>query len=188
MCTGICHDIYCANHPACLCVLYKDRNAAPGHYCKTARRRGRPGLCKTGLVWSTYPRVSPDEVCVVCELADRGRGVGGGAPVCAEFCDEAAVDPLEDLFGPGPVLPGRGGKFAAEAAAVEEKEVTQKKGAQEKEEQEQEDEEDGGASLAGDNHPRRDMPKGGAADDDRDEDGGAQLIQFGDVAAIKVRP
>ena len=112
MCTAICWDILCRNNKcprrACRGVLYKDRHSVPGHVCRTARARGRAGLCRTGVVWSTYQRVSVDEACVACELlfdtllpsiVTVGISCGGGAPLTAETCDEAAVGPLEAVYG-----------------------------------------------------------------------------------------
>ena len=111
MCTAICWDILCRNNQcprrACRSVLYKDRHSVRGHVCRMARRRGRPGLCRTGVVWSTYTRVSADEACVVCELlcgallsTTTTTTAAAGARLTAETCDEAAVDPLEAVYEP----------------------------------------------------------------------------------------
>ena len=163
MCTEPCNKIYCANYgrvghdgePVCRGVLYKDRRAGAGHFCKTARRAGRRGLCKTGVVWNTYERVSPDEVCLACELAPELRLLR------AETCDEAAADPLEGLYGPC-----CGGEY---------EEDTEDGGVPVAGDI---DTEEGGAPVAGGN----DTEDGGVpvGDDSDNEDGGAPVAEGSD--------
>ncbi|RYP73644.1 hypothetical protein DL771_003532 [Monosporascus sp. 5C6A] len=105
MCTGVCWNVRCCNYNnnrassgGCRSIIFKDRHAVPGHTCRTARARGRRGLCRTGVEWSHYDRVSPDEACALCEL---GPLIFGGG-LTAETCDEAArEEPPADFWGGG---------------------------------------------------------------------------------------
>ncbi|RYP11373.1 hypothetical protein DL765_007803 [Monosporascus sp. GIB2] len=93
------HEAYsrrCAG--GCRSIIFKDRHTVPGFTCRMARARGRRGLCRTGVEWSHYDRVSPDEACALCEL---GPLIFGGA-LTAETCDEAArEEPVAGFSGCG---------------------------------------------------------------------------------------
>ncbi|KAI1114428.1 hypothetical protein F5Y14DRAFT_450970 [Nemania sp. NC0429] len=64
MCTGIYH-VFCCRE--CDGVVYKLREAAKGYTCHQARRRGRRGICRTGIEYTHYSHQSED-LCLYCEL------------------------------------------------------------------------------------------------------------------------
>ncbi|RYP53877.1 hypothetical protein DL768_001189 [Monosporascus sp. mg162] len=132
-----------------------------------ARARGRRGLCRTGVEWSHYDRVSPDGACALCELGPLIFGAG----LTAETCDEAArEEPVADFWGCGSSDSegedeGAGGDEEDDVEGDEESDADSDEGASL--ESEEDSDEEGQYDEDEDND---------AEDDDDDgEDGGAEL-------------
>ncbi|CAJ2512198.1 Uu.00g052130.m01.CDS01 [Anthostomella pinea] len=96
MCTGIAHNLKCR---ACGTTIMKLRDATPGYTCREARAKGRRGVCRKGVEYAFYDRIS-DELCLMCELFS---GDGNEMPCSVEACDEACgvweEDVVEDEDG-----------------------------------------------------------------------------------------
>ncbi|KAI1426884.1 hypothetical protein F5Y12DRAFT_239023 [Xylaria sp. FL1777] len=88
MCTGIVHVLRCVQ---CKSVVSKLKEAAPGYTCHQARKNRKRGLCRTGIDWATYDRVS-EEDCLFCEIYLGGELSG----LTADNCDEGGEPWPED--------------------------------------------------------------------------------------------
>ncbi len=87
MCTGICHVYRCQ----CNSVVFKLKEAVKGYTCYQARINRQRGLCKTGIRWAYYDRVSEDS-CLYCEIYLGGEL----SDLTAETCDQGGEPWPED--------------------------------------------------------------------------------------------
>ncbi|GAW27170.1 hypothetical protein SAMD00023353_7800320 [Rosellinia necatrix] len=87
MCTGIVHVYRCR----CGAVLYKIKDATRGFTCFTARKNGIRGVCRRGVEYSYYDRVS-EENCLYCEIYLGTEPLN----ITADECDEGGEPWPED--------------------------------------------------------------------------------------------
>ncbi|KAI3322121.1 hypothetical protein HD806DRAFT_137787 [Xylariaceae sp. AK1471] len=127
MCTGIVHIFRCPQQ-SCRAVVFKLKEAAPGFTCYEARKNGRRGVCRTGIDWSHYDRIS-EEYCLWCEIEISGEV----EDLTAQNCPEGGEPWPEDREVVEDVDEDEGG--------------TSLLGEEEESEDEEDDEEEGGAKV-----------------------------------------
>ncbi|KAI1757229.1 hypothetical protein F4782DRAFT_525986 [Xylaria castorea] len=151
MCTGINNVFRCQQ---CSAVVY-NLKATEGYTCYEARRHRRRGVCRTGIDYSHYDRVS-EEYCLFCEIFLGGEISG----LTAEICDEADEwqEDIEDGISLGQAL--------AEHCWVEDRDTLQNH----MNKAEHEDAEDIGRQGEEEDDGDNDDDK-----DDDDDEGGAKL-------------
>ncbi|KAI0486127.1 hypothetical protein F4859DRAFT_356617 [Xylaria cf. heliscus] len=145
MCTGIIHVYRCQE---CSAVVYKLREAAPGYTCHQARYNRHRGVCRTGIDYSFYDRIS-EEDCLFCEVY-----VGGEvSDLTADNCDEGD-DPWPEDREDDTVLTlaehhcdENREALQGQIEEAEHEEVQEENQQEEDEEDDDDDDEDGGAKL-----------------------------------------
>ncbi|KAI0460132.1 hypothetical protein F5B21DRAFT_132845 [Xylaria acuta] len=170
MCTGIVHVYRCQQ---CNAVVYRLKEAAKGYTCYQARQNRRRGVCRTGIDYSHYDRLS-EECCLFCEIYLGGEVsdltaeicVQGGEPWPEDREDCGAQDDL-NYYERNTILRGISLELAlAERCRVEDKDTLRNH----MDEAEQEDAED-----KYEQGKEEDDDDDDDDDDDEEEEGGAKV-------------